>query len=196
MTLDSVTIRPEREADAAAIHHLHERAFLSQTEARLVAALRAHGKASVSLVAEVAGHIVGHILFSPVALVGHSIESVGLAPVAVVPEFQKRGIGGCLIREGLDLCRRKSIRFVVVLGDPAYYRRFGFLRASDHHLSNEYGVDEEFMVTELQCGVLPPSGGLVKYAPEFKDAEGPQPQEEQTGNETGLGHARQSCSRR
>jgi putative acetyltransferase len=181
MTLDSVTIRSEREADAAAIHNVHGRAFPSQTEARLVAALRAHGKASVSLVAEVGGQIVGHILFSPVTLVGHAIEGVGLAPVAVVPEYQKRGIGGRLIREGLDLCTRKGIRFVVVLGDPAYYQRFGFLRATDHRLLNEYGVDEQFMVTELQRGVLPPSGGLVRYAPEFKDVEGPQPQEEQTG---------------
>jgi putative acetyltransferase len=85
----------------------------------------------------------------------------------VVPRLQKQGIGKLLIRKGLDVCREKKYPFVVVLGGPAYYRQFGFIRASSRHLQNEYGVDEEFMVMELSENALPPSGGLLKYAPEF-----------------------------
>ncbi len=163
-----VTIRPERPGDAAAIHAVHAAAFSTDDEARLVDALREAGHARISLAAEEDGRIVGHVAFSPVTIDGSSSgsEGLGLAPVAVIPSQQRRGIGSALIREGLAICRKEGYSFVVLLGHPEYYPRFGFQRASDFGLANEYGADEAFMVLELAPGSLP-LGGLVKYGPEF-----------------------------
>jgi putative acetyltransferase len=93
-----------------------------------------------------------------------------LPPVAVAPPHQRRGIGSRLIERGLHVCRSMGGPFVVVLGEPDYYARFGFERASLHGLSNEYGVDEPFMVLPMQEDTLPRGGGLVRYAPEFAEA--------------------------
>jgi putative acetyltransferase len=156
-------------------------AFPTDVEARLVDRLRETGHARLSLVAESdGGALVGHVLFSPVTIVkGLGASSItapvgsglGLAPVAVVPAEQRRGIGSALIREGLKACRRQGCGFVVVLGHPEYYPRFGFRRASEVGLGNEYGADEAFLVLELEPGSLPPGGGLVKYGPEFAEFE-------------------------
>lgn len=162
------TIRAERPADAPAVDAVHRAVFPGEDEALLVAALRAAGHACVSLVAEVDGQIVGHIVFSPVSIAGtgQTGQGLGLAPVAVLPEHQRRGIGSQLIREGLDVCRQAGFDFVVVLGHPEYYPRFGFRQATQQGLANEYGAVEAFMVVELTPGSLPPAG-LVKYGPEF-----------------------------
>lgn len=113
--------------------------------------------------------MVGHILFSSVKLTPNpmGLLGLGLAPIGVLPEYQSRGIGSKLIIEGLEVCQRKGFDFSVVLGAPSYYSRFGFRRASDYFLENEYSVDEEFMVVELRKGVLKHLSGLVKYQPEF-----------------------------
>ncbi|HUE73876.1 MAG TPA: N-acetyltransferase [Pirellulaceae bacterium] len=163
-----ITIRPECSDDAAAIHAVHVAAFPAEDVARLVDALRAAGHARISLVAEIEGQIVGHVVFSPVTVDGSSSgrEGPGLAPVAVLPGHQRRGIGSALIREGLAISRQHGYGFVVLLGHPEYYPRFGFRRGSDFGLANEYGADEAFMVLELVPGSLPP-GGLVRYGPEF-----------------------------
>src|SRR5204863_1426042 len=110
----------------------------------------------VSLVAEVDGHVVGHIAFSPIQVDGESREGVGvgLAPLAVLPDSQRHGIGSRLIREGLAACNRAGYGFVVVLGWPEYYPRFGFIRADRRGLANEYGADEAFMVLELRDGAI------------------------------------------
>lgn len=162
------TVRSELADDAVAIHAIHRAAFPTDAEARLVDLLRENEHAPVSLVAEEDGQIVGHVLFSPVEIDGDaSAGGLGLAPVAVVPARQRWGLGSRLIEEGLSVCRRQKVPFVVVLGDPAFYHRFGFQRAGEFGLGNEYGCDNEFMVLELCPGSLPPSGGLVKYGPEF-----------------------------
>lgn len=168
-----ITIRPERPGDSDAIHAVHRAAFPTDAEARLVDRLRADGAARVSLVAEVDGGIVGHIVFSPVSLASDSgaVAGLGLAPVAVLPDHQRRGVGSALIREGLAACRDVGCDFVVLLGHPEYYPRFGFRRASEVGLSNEYGADEAFMVLELQEGTLPQGGGLVKYGRQFAEWE-------------------------
>jgi putative acetyltransferase len=164
-----IQIRPERADDVAAVHAVHCAAFPTDEEAILVARLRDRGQARVSLVAEVGGEVVGHVVFSPVTIDGASgvCSGVGLAPLAVLPACQRQGVGSALTREGVEVCRRQGVGFVVVLGHPEYYPRFGFRRASERGLRNEYGADEAFMVLELQPGSLPPSGGLVKYGPEF-----------------------------
>jgi putative acetyltransferase len=166
------TIRPERPGDADGIRAVHAAAFPTDLEARLVERLRDSAAARVSLVAQVDGHIVGHIVFSPVTVNGQRIAgALGLAPVAVAPKYQRQGIGGQLIRAGLVTCRELGCGFVVLLGHPEYYPRFGFQQASRFGLTNEYGADEAFMVLELQPGAIPPGGGLVRYGSEFAGLE-------------------------
>lgn len=161
-----LTIRPERLADPAAITEVVAAAFPTPAEAKLVEALRAAGRLSVSLMAEEDGELVGHVALSPVT-VGGEIRGLGLAPVAVRPDRQGRGVGKKLITEALAAARSAGAAFVVVLGEPEYYSRFGFLPASGWKLSDEYGGGEAFQAIELTPGVIPASGGVVKYAPEF-----------------------------
>jgi putative acetyltransferase len=163
------TIRRERADDVPAIHAVHCAAFPTDLEARLVDRLRENGHATISLVAEIQEQIVGHILFSPVTIADQRANALGLAPVAVQPAYQRRGIGGRLILAGLDVCREHDIGLVVLLGHPDYYPRFGFQRASRFGLDNEYGADEAFMVLELCAQSIPASGGLVRYGPEFAE---------------------------
>ncbi len=172
VSLPPFFIRPAVSGDAADVCTVHERAFPTAAEARLVAALRESRKDWVSLVAECEGAVVGHVLFSPVTIDAVAADGVGMAPVAVSPAHQGRGAGKRLIEQGLAVCRKRTYPFVVVMGAPDYYRRFGFARASDRRLSNVYGVDDEFMVLELTAGSLPTAGGLVRYAAEFDELEG------------------------
>jgi putative acetyltransferase len=166
-----VTVRPERPGDVAAIRRVNEAAFGRAAEADLVDALRAHGRVSRSLVAEHAGVIVGHILFSPVRIDSErtSTAAIGLAPMAVLPAHQRAGVGSLLVRTGLDECRRAGHGCVVVLGHPEYYPRFGFVRASRHGLAWEghSAPDEAFMVLPLREDAIAAGGGVVRYAPEF-----------------------------
>ena len=173
MPMPSIEIRNETPDDGAAIQEIHTRAFGGPTEAKLVQFISERKKALISLIAIRDGKVVGHILFSRVTIANApaAFGSVGLAPVAVLPEFQRQGIGSQLIREGLATCRQAGYDAVVVLGDPAYYSRFGFIRAADFGLQNEYGVHDEFMVLPLRDGVLERVSGMVKYLPEFREAE-------------------------
>jgi putative acetyltransferase len=169
----AVLIRDERPQDADGIHRIHVEAFGGDVEARLVDLLRAAGRSVVSLVAQDPQNpdsLAGHILFSPVTIDGvpPGFRALGLAPVGVTTDCQRQGIGSRLIREGLERCTRDGYDAVVVLGDPQYYSRFGFERASRYGLANEYGVDEEFMVLRLREGALKNDGGTVRYAPEFR----------------------------
>lgn len=157
-------IRPEVPADAPAVRSVLEAAFLGGCEARLVDLIRERGRAQVSLVAELQGEIVGHILFSEVTI--GAARGTGLAPVCVVPAQQKRGIGKALVNAGLEACRKLGLPWCVVLGDPAYYGQFGFVNAARLGIANEYNADEHFMVQELRAGSLPVEG-LAKYLPEF-----------------------------
>ena len=163
-------IRDERSGDEDAIRRVHLEAFGGDLEARLVDLLRAREKAVISIVADQLGSVVGHILFSRVTIErSTNAHALGLAPVAVLPAFQRRGVGSDLIREGLRRCKGSGCDLVVLVGAPAYYERFGFHAAKPHGLDNEYGVDEEFMVLELQTGALQRASGLVRYAPEFAE---------------------------
>ena len=168
-----IEIRTARPEDNAAIQEVHARAFGGPVEAQLVHVITERKKAIIALVAVNGGKVVGHILFS-VVTIAHSpdtFSAVGLAPVAVLPDFQRQGIGSKLICEGLERSKHAGYDAVVVLGDPAYYSRFGFLRAADFGLQNEYGAHDEFMVLPLHDGALEAVRGMVKYLPEFKEAE-------------------------
>lgn len=163
------TIRPEEPGDERPIHGVHAAAFPTTLEARLVDALRAAGRLRVSLVAIEQGKIIGHVAFSPVTVAG-SDNGLGLAPVAVLPADQRRGVGAELIRAGLAACERAGCRFVVLIGEPAYYARFGFAPASRWGLQDEYGAGDAFQALELRAGSIPSGAGLVRYAPEFAAA--------------------------
>lgn len=171
-----VTIRPEQSADILSVRSVHEAAFPTAAEADLVEKLRQNGKASVSLVAEDDGRIVGHIVFSPVTFDPPvSVIALGLSPMAVLPGHEKHGVGRRLVQNGLAECHAQGACMVVVLGDPGYYGRFGFERASRHGLRNEFGVEESFMVFMLDSHAHPPPGTIVKYASEFTVAPTPRP---------------------
>src|SRR5262249_43009143 len=165
-------IRSEKPEDIPAIRIVNELAFGGAAEADLVDALRRNVKAAVSLVAEYAGRVVRRILFSAVAIDTSERElvGVGLAPMSVIPERQNQRIGSLLVEEGLRRCREEGHRFVVVLGHPGYYPRFGFVPASSFGIKSEYDVaDEVFMVMELREGALSGCAGVVKYQPEFNE---------------------------
>ncbi len=164
-------IRTEQDGDAAAIHAVHAEAFPTQDEARLVDSLRAAGNLDLSLVALVDEVVVGHVAFSPVTLRGERL-GLGLAPVAVTSAHRRKGIADELIRMGLATCARRGHGFVVVLGDPEYYGRFGFLPASDWDLSDEYGGGAAFQAIELREGSIPVDGGLVQYTEQFAEMGG------------------------
>ncbi len=167
------SIRPETQQDTPAIREVNLAAFQPRRdEANLVELLRERGKAKISLVAETEGQVVGHILFSPVtvAQAPSSLVALGLAPLAVLPDYQGWGIGSALSRAGLEACRQAGCDLVVVLGDPRYYSRFGFQPAKPFGLDNEYQADHEFEVLALRAEILKSVSGLVRYAPEFVEA--------------------------
>lgn len=165
-----IEIRAERAADVPAVRRVNELAFGQAEEAALVDALRAAARPQISLVAVEDDQVVGHIFFSPVSIErGDSPPAaMGLAPMAVLPEHQRRGVGSALVRAGLDECRRIGRNVVVVVGHPEYYPRFGFRPGSRFGLRCEYPVpDEVFMATELEPNALAGRRGLVRYRPEF-----------------------------
>ncbi|WP_406694762.1 N-acetyltransferase [Singulisphaera sp. Ch08] len=163
-------IRPEAPGDDAAIREVNRLAFGEEGEARLVDALRDGGHVRVSLVAEVAGRVVGHILFSDLSIVTPQgvVEALALAPMAVVPDRQRQGIGSALVREGLRACTEAGHRIVVVLGHPEFYPRFGFKAGSAEPLQSPY-AGPAFMALELVPGALGGVEGEVCYSPPFGD---------------------------
>lgn len=165
-----LVIRPELAGDAARVRAVNLAAFEGREEADIVDRLRRAGGRQLSLVAEVGGELVGHIQFSEVTVgQGGETRGMGLAPMAVLPAHQNRGIGSRLVRRGLETLRADGCPFVVVLGHAAYYPRFGFVPASRHGIACVYeGVpDEAFMVLELASGGLDGVTGVARYRPEF-----------------------------
>jgi predicted N-acetyltransferase YhbS/catechol 2,3-dioxygenase-like lactoylglutathione lyase family enzyme len=168
----TVRIRRERPEDIPIIHQINVAAFKSEGEANLVDRLRAHGAGLLSLVAVLDGQVVGNIYFSPMTITdedGHITEAVGLAPLAVLPDFQNQGIGSQLASAGLDKLRDMGHKLVIVLGQASYYPRFGFKPTLPYGIRWESEVDEaHFMITELQPGALAGVHGVARYLPEFK----------------------------
>ncbi|MDR3686598.1 MAG: N-acetyltransferase [Coriobacteriia bacterium] len=160
------TVRPERAGDAAAIRRVHAASFPSVGEASLVGSLRDAGDLTVSLVAVVDDEVVGHIAFSPVRTGGGDV-GLGLAPIAVLPENRRQGVASALIVAGLAACVTAGYGWVVVLGDPKFYARFGFSAAAEFGLEDEYGGGSAFQAIELISGALPRRAGRVGYGPQF-----------------------------
>jgi putative acetyltransferase len=166
--MPDIVIRQETPADILAVQAVNEAAFETGAEAALVDALRENGKFTLSLVAVVEGEVVGHVLFTDIEMEPGGAEAriLGLAPMAVRPDMQRRGIGGALVRRGLEDCRELGYRGVVVLGHPAFYSRFSFTPASRHGIICIYDApDEAFMALALGDVYLPK--GRALYQPEF-----------------------------
>ncbi len=167
-------IRSETPSDHAAVHDLVVAAFGRDNEAVLVDRLRMRPDfiPDLSLVAEIDGTIVGHVLFGPMWIDSPDgpIDAIGLAPVAVLPEHQRRGVGSALIRHGLDRCRELGHRLVIVIGHAGYYPRFGFSSARAFGHAAPLPIDDKhFMALELVPGAFQGVTGVIRYPPEFAD---------------------------
>ena len=164
-------IRDATAADAAAIRAVHLAAFPGPDEADLVERLERDGDVVLSLVAVEQDRIVGHILISRMEAEGDGrpYRAVGLAPVAVLPERQKSGIGSALIREALDRLRAQGEEIVFLVGEPAYYRRFGFDAQSSAPFASPY-AGPYFMALAL-ADIDIPAAGRADYAPAFAGLE-------------------------
>ncbi len=180
----SIIIRAELPEDVAAIREVNRRAFNQDQEANLVDALRANGAALLSLVATLDGQVVGHIMYSPATIgtdpgfargrvnnaevSGAEVTGAGLAPMAVLPEHQRHGIGSKLIAAGTQKLRDSGYPFIIVLGHPDYYPRFGFVPANTLGITCEWDVPSEaFMILILDQSKIQTLSGRAKYRPEF-----------------------------
>ena len=165
-------IRSESPSDYIKIKRLNDMAFEQKLEGELIDNLRKRNEyfSELSLVAVSEGKIVGHILFFPVNIISGSktVTTISLAPMAVIPELQNKGIGGELIIKGLQKCKDLGYRSVMVLGHPKYYPRFGFKKASFWNIKDPFGApDEAMMAIELTEGSLDFGGGTIEFPSEY-----------------------------
>jgi putative acetyltransferase len=169
-----IRVREENPEDHDQIRYVNDLAFKCPDEGRIVDQIRAKQKEIISLVALIDEKIVGHILFSPVVINcdQKSIKGMGLAPMAVLPEYQKQGIGTTMVKEGLRKLQERKYPFVIVVGHAEYYPRFGFERASKYGLKCQWESvpDEAFMVMIMNQSVMKDAKGVAKYMKEFDAA--------------------------
>ena len=168
------TIREERPGDIEIIRAVNQKAFGQPQEGQLVDALRTNGGVLLSLVATLSGRVAGHILYSPVSIGpdGEKVIGAGLGPMAVLSGYQRQGIGGRLIETGNQKLREVGCPFIVVLGHPEYYPRFGFKPAGGYGIQCEWDVpDNVFMVLVMDQSKMKGVSGLAKYRHEFSSVE-------------------------
>jgi putative acetyltransferase len=167
-------IRREQPGDIEAVRRVNDLAFEGPNEGAVIDRLRESCDEFLSLVALVDGRVVGHILFSPVELEaedGRTVRGMGLAPLAVLPEYQRQGIGTELANAGLAIVRQTPCPFVIVLGHVEYYPRFGFERASARGIRCQWDVpDEAFMVIVLDEEAMRGASGVARYRSEWDAA--------------------------
>lgn len=169
-----IRVKLEKPADIPSVHNINEQAFEQPAEADIVDKLRVKCPEALSLVAVDNGRVVGHVLFTPATVESETatIVGMGLAPMAVLPERQRAGIGSALVERGLEILHERGCPFVIVLGHPEYYPRFGFEPASRYGLKCQWeGVpDEAFMVMIFDEQALKGVSGVARYRDEFDDA--------------------------
>lgn len=171
LTPSHITIRPERSFDSSAVASLLREVFCQPDEAELVNALHCQKAVTLSFVALFGEQVVGYVLFSDVMIANNprSLKAIGLAPLAVLPAYQKQGIGSRLVHDGLIACRDTGYAIVSVLGYSDYYIRFGFRPARYEGLFCTY-VDQDndaFMVLELHLGALVTTSGRITFHSAF-----------------------------
>jgi putative acetyltransferase len=168
-----VVIRPARPSDSRAIASVHQAAFETDAEARLVEALLAGGDGIISLVAVENAMVVGHVLLSRVTIDQNDTgtEALSLAPIAVRPDSQRRGIGSALVRASVDAAREQGWEIIVVLGHPGFYPRFGFEPATPRGILPPWPdiPEEAWMVAELSPGALGGVAGVVAFPRPFDE---------------------------
>jgi putative acetyltransferase len=169
-----ISIRPEEQKDHAAVRAVNELAFGQPEEAKIVDRLRESCGRSLSLVATQDEEVIGHILFTPVTLESGDVtlQGMGLAPMSVLPDYQRQGVGSALVKEGLSVLGKQVCPFVVVLGHAEYYPRFGFEPASKVGIKCQWeGVpDEAFMILIFDEKAMKGASGIAKYRDEFDEA--------------------------
>ena len=171
----NIIIRQEVKADHTRIKEINDQAFEQEDEGSLVNKLRERDQfiPKLSLFAETDEMVVGHILFYPVKIISSTQKhtTLSLGPMAVLPEYQKKGIGGKLINEGLNLAKDLRFRSVIVIGHPEYYPKFGFTKASYWGIKVPFEVpDEVFMALEIVEGELQNKQGVIEYPAEFMES--------------------------
>lgn len=167
-----IVIRAETVDDYAKIREINNRAFNQDTEGELIENLRKKKEyiAELSLVAEYKNQLIGHILFFPLSIIGKNkrFPTLALAPMSVLPEFQNKGIGGKLIKEGLKVAEQLGFTSVIVLGHPEYYPKFGFEKASTWNIKPPFDApDDAFMAIELVENALIDASGMLEYPQEY-----------------------------
>jgi putative acetyltransferase len=166
-------IRREQPQDVSEIRQINIRAFGQKKEALVVDNLRKNCNSILSLVALTDGKVVGHILFSPAVIEGkHGIlVGTGLAPLAVLPEYQRKGIGTQLMQTGISRIKEGGCPYIIVIGHPEYYARFGFEQAGRFGISSEWNVpDEAFMILRLDRKAMNGITGVARYREEWAEA--------------------------
>ena len=167
-TSEHLILRREQPSDRASIRSVTEAAFGRADESDLIDRLRTEGAVLASFVAEQEAQIVGYVIFSRMLIekTDAPIAAVALAPMAVLPERQRRGIGGRLLAHGLEWLRGRGERIVIVLGHPNYYPRFGFSSDRARAFTSPFPA-EALMALELQPGALDGIRGTVRYPDAF-----------------------------
>jgi putative acetyltransferase len=165
-------IRPETPQDYLAIAEVNTLAFGQENEAKLIEAIRRSDSyiSELSLVAEIDNFVVGHILFSYIDLVGKEIIKVlGLAPLAVRPQFQNQGIGSALVKAGLEIAKAKQEALVIVLGHPHFYSRFGFQPSTVYEIESPFPVPEDVFMAKPLTSYQEKYKGKVVYPSAFNE---------------------------
>jgi putative acetyltransferase len=166
-------IRREQPQDVTEIRRVNVRAFGRDQEASVVDKLRKDCNSILSLVAFTDGKVVGHILFSPVVVEGKHgrLVGTGLAPLAVLPEYQRKGIGTQLMKMGISRIKEGGCPYIIVIGEPEYYTRFGFEQAGRFGISCEWNVPyETFMILILDRKAVNGITGVARYRQELAEA--------------------------
>ena len=165
-------IKLEQPSNINDIHDVNEKAFGQSQEANIIDNIRKNCDDVLSLVAIEKDKIVGHILFSPVIIEGEHgvVKGMGLAPIAVLPEFQRQGVGSQLVNMGIGQLRERKCPFIIVLGHPEYYPRFGFESAARFGIKSQWeGIpDNVFMILWLDTSMMHQIRGIAKYRSEFE----------------------------
>jgi putative acetyltransferase len=168
-----IDIRSQSPKDIPAVRTINELAFGRPIEADIVDQLRENCPGTLSLVAASENQVIGHIFFSPAVIEnpGNKLDGMALAPMAVTPDFQRKGVGSMLIKAGIEIIKKTTCPFIITVGHPEFYSCFGFEKASDYSLRSQWDVpDDAFMVLILNAEAMAGVSGTAKFRQEFNQA--------------------------